>query len=68
MENEHEYTLRTNDRVGFDVEVWGHGEHVWLSLDPNSRNDERNTQWLSPDQAREVAAALLRFADKVEKF
>lgn len=65
MEFEQTFTLRTNERRGFDVEVWSHEGRVWLNLDPNSSNDEGAHQRLTAEQARELAAALVRFADKV---
>ena len=65
MEFERTFTLRTNERRGFDVEVWSHEGRVWLTLDPNSRNADEACQSFTAEQARELAAALVRFADKV---
>jgi hypothetical protein len=66
MENENTFNLSTGDRNGYDVEVFENDRTVWLVLDPNNSRYDSAAQDLTPDQARELAAALLRFADKAE--
>ena len=66
MENENHFSLRTKDQFGHDVEVWNHKGKVWLVLDSNTESSDGAGQTLTPEQAREVAAALVRFADRAE--
>jgi len=64
MENENTFNLFTDDRYGYDVSVWDHKGKVWLNLDANSNTNDDVSQPLTAAQARELAAALLRFADR----
>jgi hypothetical protein len=65
MENEDHFSLRTRDQFGHDVEIWNHKGKVWLVLDPNTESSDGASQSLTPEQARLLATALNRFADKV---
>ena len=61
------FSVLTEGKYGFDVEVWHDtGDSITVNLDPHSGEDQGASQRLTPDQARQVAAELLRLADKIE--
>lgn len=61
MENEFFYFNVNKD---LDVETWISRDQVALNL--ASRNDDTHCAFLNAEQARKLAAALLKFADQTE--
>ena len=60
------FAVLTEGKYGFDVEVWKNGNAIVVGMDPHRVEDYGASQQLTPEQARQVAAELLRLADKIE--